>query len=65
MQAKYRRIVMEKQWMSLYTAELDKLETILLEWLYSHQGKESSENRFFCRKILDAIREKDEAWLVY
>ena len=47
----------------LNTAELDQLETILCEWLFSHQGKESSENRFLCRRLLALIKEKDEAFL--
>ena len=62
-QTKYRRIVMEKQWMELYTAELDVLDFAL--WQYSLKRSTTKKQREICEKIRLAIAEKDEAYLVY
>ena len=62
MQAKYRRIVMGKQWMSLYTAELDVLEMAMRNFLLERITKKERE---ICERIIKAIDQKDEAYLVY
>lgn len=62
-QAKHSGVVMEKQWMNLYTQELDVLEMALRYFLLS--CKTTKKDREICQKIIDAISEKDEAWLVY
>lgn len=54
---------MEKQWMNLYTQELDVLEIALQCFLLS--CKTTKKDREICQKIIDAISEKDEAYLVY
>lgn len=54
---------MEKQWMNLYTMELDVLEMALR--YFALDCKTTKKDREICQKIIDAIREKDEAYLVY
>lgn len=54
---------MEEKRMHLYTQELDVLEMALR---YFALGCETTEkDREICQKIIDAISEKDEAYLVY
>lgn len=52
---------MEKQWMELFTAELDVIDFAL--WQYSLTAKKKQ--REICNKIRQAIEGKDEAYLVY
>lgn len=54
---------MEKQWMNLYTAELDVLEMALR--YFSTACKTTKHDREICQRIIEAIDQKDEAWLVY
>lgn len=54
---------MEKKQMNLYTQELDVLEIALRCFLLS--CKTTKKDREICQKIIDAISEKDEAYLVY
>ena len=54
---------MEKKWMNLYTYELDVLEMALRYFVLS--CKTTKKDREICQKIIGAILEKDEAWLVY
>jgi hypothetical protein len=53
---------MEKQWMELYTAELDVLEMAMRNFLLERITKKERE---ICERIIKAIDQKDEAWLVY
>lgn len=54
---------MEKQWMNLYTQELDVLEMALRYFALSCET--TKKDLEICQKIIDAISEKDEAYLVY
>lgn len=56
---------MEKQWMELHTYELDVLEMALRYFSTSKQCRTTKKDREVCRRIIDAISEKDEAYLVY
>lgn len=54
---------MEKKMMNLYTQELDVLEMALRYFVLG--CKTTMKDREICQKIIDAISEKDEAYLVY
>lgn len=54
---------MEKQRMNLYTQELDVLEMALR--YFALDCETTKKDREICQKIIDAISEKDEAYLVY
>lgn len=54
---------MGKQWMELFTAELDVIEAAL--WQYANKRTTHKKAREVAERIISAITEKDEAWLVY
>lgn len=54
---------MKKQWMNLYTQELDVLEAAL--WQLSLKRTTHKKDREICQRIIEAIKEKDEAYIVY
>lgn len=56
-----------KSLLSLYTAELDSLEIILRAFINNrtYQAKSFKQERELANKLLEAIDQKDEAWLVY
>ena len=54
---------MEKKWMELFTAELDVLETALRQYAWKRTTRKKEKD--ICERLLKAIDQKDEAYLVY